>query len=773
LVIFFLLIAIGGGAFAEEKIVTGKFVVSFTAKANQKAWIVSALEQNIYNDLSGYGRIVPVNKVTDEDKTCKHRSTQCILEIYKNLNVDALMLGTVDNSDIDYQIYDVQNKYLISTGSIGIGSGSNLLKLRMGAFSAFKPFIEKGGILDKRKYSAADHSEDYDTNSQLSNQSLSKKLIDRIFVFLAIFTCVPYLLSFTGKPLNHPERTKIVLRWFYPFLIVSLTTIGYLYFLSSTSGDNIYHSILYLFGEQQWIITGFGGIAWGYFFIINYKIVMPHLQGIERIKPNNLFPLLQSCLLTLIIKALIFTSLYIVFFYGMYQFGLLFSVSQEAIVLLLFPLSGLYIICWVALVLDVFSMSIDVKLSGGKADYNGVWNVAVRKYFISHLKRNGASLNKRLVNSIVFLPGEHKGVVCYGGGFSRPRIAINKDLIKFTLGTVDEFNPVETGVFSLKVFEPVLRKNSIFQIYPNLSPQKTKKNLFKTRQDIKRAKFLKSIQKHFQSELKPKGNSQTDRIDNVTQGLVLPKFEGVDDFPSLMSDNLDDMQVVEELLLENSIDYDPYDEDAEIDDSSEHDKDFLFGELLQKCGALLRHEDIFSTIYLYFQRKKQAKRRPYNFWYSKYFAVVADTYVVLNFGLNHLLQHLYYQATNVTSYLTTKGGSSGMLLSQDRILTNTKILMENEKPKSMQTDEFDRIVWLSRFCQEPIDKQKQPKTRASQLIRWSIVLGVIYLMSSIVIDAYNYHPRYLEILEKEKHEIAQAIKDQQEKDQQEKERKEQ
>jgi len=76
-VIFLLLISIGGVAFAEEKIVTGKFVVSFTAKANQKAWIVNALEQNIYNDLSGYGRIVPVNKVTDENKRCKHRSVQC------------------------------------------------------------------------------------------------------------------------------------------------------------------------------------------------------------------------------------------------------------------------------------------------------------------------------------------------------------------------------------------------------------------------------------------------------------------------------------------------------------------------------------------------------------------------------------------------------------------------------------------------------------------------------------------------------------------------
>jgi len=763
----------GGGAYAEEKTVTGKFVVSFTAIADQKAWVVNALEQNIYNDLSGYGRIVPVNKVNDEHKRCEHRNVQCLLEIYNTLNVDALMLGTVDKTDIDYQIYDVRNKYLISTGSIGIGSGSSLLKLRMGAFSAFKPFIEKGGILDKRKYSAVEDGEDYDTSGQRVTQGLSKISVDRIFIFLAVLTCAPYLLSFIGKPLRHPERTKIILRWFYPFIIVSLTIIGYLYFISSTSGDSKYHSILYLFGEQQWIITGLGGIAWGYFFIINYKFVMPHLQGIERIKPNNLFPLLQSCLLTLIIKVLVFASLYIVFFFGMYHFGLLFSISHEAIVLLLFPLSGLYIICWVALILDVFSMSIDVKLSGGKLDYKGVWNLAVHKYFVSHLKRNGVSLNKHMVNDIVFLPGEHKGVVCYGGGFSRPRIAINKDLIKFTLGTVDEFNPVETGIFSRKVFEPVLRKNSVFQIYPNLSPNKTSKNIFKTRQSKNRERYLRRIQKYFQSDLKSKGSRRVDRIDNVTQGLVLPKFEGVDEFPSLMSDNREDMQVVEELLLENAMAYDPYDEEAEIDDSSEHDKDFLFGALLHKYGALLRNEDIFSTVYLYFQRKQREKRRSFNFLYSKHFSIVADTYVVLNFGLNHLLQHLFYQATNVTSYLTTKGGTSGMLLSQDKILTNTKILSETEKPKSMRTDEFDRIVWLSRFCQEPIEKQNQPKNRAGQFFRWSIVLGVTYLASSLLMDAYNYHPRYLEIIEKEKYEIAQAIKDQQEKDQQEKERKEQ
>lgn len=766
-VIFLLIVSMGGAAAAEEKIVTGKFVVSLTAKDNQKAWIVNALEQNIYNDLSGYERIVAVNKVADEDKLCKQRKIQCILEIYNNLNVDALMLGTVDHSDIGYQIYDVRNKYLISTGSIEIGGGSSLLKLRMGAFSAFKPFIEKGGILDKRKYSAVDDGGGGESHGQVSNQISNKKLKEQIFIFLAVFTCVPYLLSFIGKPLRHPERTKIVLRWFYPFLIVCLSILGYLYFLGSI-GDNIYSSILHLFGEQQWMVTGLGGIAWGCFFIINYRIIMPHLQGIERIKPNNLFPLLKASLFTLLIKSLIYSSLYVVFFFGIFHIGLLFSISRETILLLLFPLSGLYIVCWTALILDVFSMSIDVKLSGGKLDYKSVWNLAVRKYFISHLKRNGVSLSKHLVNNIVFLPGEHKGVVCYGGGFSRPRIAIEKDLIKFTLGIVDEFKPVETGMFSRKVFQPALRKNSIFQIYPNLSPQRTTKNIFKTRQDKKRARVLENIQKYFQSDLNRKGGKRNVRIENVTQGLILPKFEGVDDFPSLMSDNIDDMQVVEELLLENALEYDPYDEEAEIDDSSEHDKDFLFGSLLHKCGALLRHEDIFSTIYLYFQRKKGEKRRPYNFWLSRYFAVVADTYVVLNFGLNHLLQHLYYQATNITSYLTTKGGVSGMLKSQDKILTSTKNIVEKGKPKSNRTDEYDRIVWLSRFCQDPIDQQEKTKTRAGLLMKLGILLGITYFVSSILIDSYSYHPKYLQTIEKERQEIAEAIKNQQENERKEK-----
>ena len=62
--------------------------------------------------------------------------------------------------------------------------------------------------------------------------------------------------------------------------------------------------------------------------------------------------------------------------------------------------------------LDTFSMSIDVKLSGNDLDYKNVWNLKIRKYFIANLKRNGVMLNKRLVEDVVFLAGQNKGVIC-------------------------------------------------------------------------------------------------------------------------------------------------------------------------------------------------------------------------------------------------------------------------------------------------------------------------------------------------------------------------
>jgi len=759
---------VGGQLFAEEKIVSGKFVVTLSPEAKQKTWIVAALEQNIYNDLSGYERMVAFNKVPEKEKTCKNRNIDCILDLYKKLQVDALMYGSVDNSDINYEIYDIQNKFLIGTGSIDIGSNSSLLKLRMGAFNAFKPFIEKGGILDKRQYAAATEEESGPTNDLFVKNTSIKQLKIRVVIALAIFTAFPYLFSFFGKPRKNPERSRIIVRWFYPFLLVCFSILGSIYYIESHNISGINNTILNQLLEQQWIITGLGGVAWGFFIIINYKLVMPHLQGIERIKPSNLFPLLKSCLLTLIIKTLIYLTLYILFFYAVFYITPIFSIGQETTVLLVFPLAGLYIFYWSGLMLDVFSLSIDVKLAGENLHFKNVWNTTVRKYLIAYLKRNGVSLKKRFVNNLVFLSGKNKGVVCYGGGFSKPRITINKELIKYALGDIDEFNPQETGIFARKIFQPVIRQNSVLQILPVMSFPDSEKKTFKPKHDSKRRGALDNMRDFLKSDLPLQNKKYNSKIENILQGIVLPKLEGVDDFPSLMSDNYDEMQIVEQLLQENSIGYDPYDEEAEIDDSSEKDKDFLFGALLHKAGTLLRHEDVFSTIYLYFHKEKGEKKKSYNFPYSKYFATVADTFVVLNFGLNHLLQHLYYQATDNASPLTTKGIPSGMLKSQDEILTDAKLALDQRPFKTMRTDELERIAWLSRFCQEPIDGNQDLRSKSGLIFKGSIALLLVYYLSLSAFNAYKYHPFYLNTIEKEKQEIAEAIRVEQEKERNEK-----
>ncbi|MGD8640685.1 MAG: hypothetical protein PVG89_08670, partial [Gammaproteobacteria bacterium] len=325
LVVFSLLLTLtGDNLFAEENIVRGKFVVSLTAIDDQELWVVNALEQNIYNDLSGYEKVVPIKKDVANEKKCKNRQVNCIVEVYKSRNVDALMLGTVDKSDIDYEIYDIQNKVLVKTGSIDIGSGSSLLEIRMGAFNAFKPFLEKGGILDRRKYLEFADGGVGEESTQPVQVSSNTQLKNAFLIFLALFTAFPYVLSLFGKPRKHPERVKVIFRWFYPFLIVGLSVIGYQYMLVDSADDNIPTMLFNLFDGFHWVLTGAGGMLWGYFIILNFKIVFPHLQGIERIRPNNLIPLLKSCLVTIVIKTLIIGVVYAGVFAVVYYAGQLF-----------------------------------------------------------------------------------------------------------------------------------------------------------------------------------------------------------------------------------------------------------------------------------------------------------------------------------------------------------------------------------------------------------------------------------------------------------------
>ena len=105
-----------------------------------------------------------------------------------------------------------------------------------------------------------------------------------------------------------------------------------------------------------------------------------------------------------------------------------------------------------------------------------------------------------------------------------------------------------------------------------------------------------------------------------------------------------------------------------------------------------------------------------------------------------------------------------MLRSQDEILISAKKAADERKPRLIRTDELERIVWLSRFCQGSFQLQQGINTRAKKIFKMSFALGIAYMASIVVIDAYDYHPKYIQIIENEKKEIAEAIKKAQEKE---------
>ena len=97
-------------------------------------------------------------------------------------------------------------------------------------------------------------------------------------------------------------------------------------------------------------------------------------------------------------------------------------------------------------------------------------------------------------------------------------------------------------------------------------------------------------------------------------------------------------------------------------------------------------------------------------------------------------------------------------------MTKTRELTEQREPGLVRTDELDRIAWLSRFFQGSSEIQEPSNTKAKRYFKWAVTLGVTYFVSVILINSYNYHPKYLEIIEEERQEIAEAIKNEQEKE---------
>ena len=760
----------------ENELATGTFVVSLAGEDGQRPWVVKALEQNIYNDLSGYARFVAVQKATNEAELCPRRKVGCMLELYALRDIDALLLGHVDRSRIEFAVYDVRNRYLVNTGSVKIGSNATLLDLRLGAFKAFKIFIEKGGILDDRADSVAatdiaptEATADDDVSTVAGTDvagtpAAAARLFPptaefrrQLLVALAGLVFLPFLLATFGRPLTHPDRPRFVLRWCLPFMAVSLALIGLQYWMEVNGGGNVVTEALRIFDDSYWILAGLGGALWGSFLVVNFRLIVPHLAGVERIEKENLLRLLRSCLVTMSIKTAMVAFFYAAVFLTVLELGAVFSYSRDAAVLIVFPLTGLFVVYWMALLLDVFAMSNDVKLAGKRFVVNSEWNLKVRKYFTACLKRNGITLDDRLVDELAFIAGQHEGVVSYRGGFGRPRIAIQTEMLIFALGDIDETDPGEAIERYYDEREDVeLRQHGVFRIAGGAAKGGGKLGFFRGRADKRRAALLEETQARLQRALDAnRANRGAIAGSGLAAGVVRPPTGSA--VPALLANGPRDVDVMDGLFEDYAMRHRHDADEAEVDDSSEFDRDFLFGALLHHCGSVLRYDTIGTTIRLYFARMKNIREGRYGYPFSKHFALVADTFVVLNFGLNHLIQYLFYRLTKDTSFLTTKGVPGYMLENQAQILANAKTMIGKRKPPLIRTDELDRIAWLSRFTGEAIHRNPAALARRRRVLSLSVTGILASLAFLLIFQAYDYHPTYLEIIETEQRQIDEAL----------------
>ena len=333
------------------------------------------------------------------------------------------------------------------------------------------------------------------------------------------------------------------------------------------------------------------------------------------------------------------------------------------------------------------------------------------------------------------------------GFLSQPRIVVGIDLIKEALGDNDN---------TIKLYQrKEIDQSQVSQFIPHIFPSinEPKRPAGKRR----RSAIFLALNALFNYSLNKDHDNCNLGQDSVMKGVVIPKFEGHEDLPSLMSDNLDDMSIVDALMQEDSAKSDPFDEDAEIDDSSENDKDFLFGLLIHKFGELLRYDHVFSTFYLYFFAGGKKEKLGYRFPLAKYFSRVADTFVVVHFGLYHFMQYLHMCATDQKSYLTTRATSNILLESQNIVLLDTREAVEQRQEKINRCDYFDRLVWLSNFCDETIVVKKNILLQKGAKVM-IVAMGLYFLVATLV-AAYNYQFEYQSIIENERREIAEMMKD--------------
>jgi hypothetical protein len=728
----------------------GRFVLHLESDSQLSLWVAKAFQWNIHQDLSQFKRLEIFNSQEFQRIKCPPSNSTCYYQLMRENDIDAFLIGRVSRDKISYKIYDTFRRIKVADGNYNISKGTSPISIRLETIQAFKPYLEKGGLIDQKALYQSQSTAKNEDSLSASGSTLS--IIFGLFVFLLLIS-TPIIFLFMQKELKQNPSYKRTLNLTIRFSAVGLLCLLILVTLFVLNALKIY-TIEHFIDATKPIHNLFyimGGSLWGILILVNFRFVIPHLTGIESIKSRTLFSYFKSWNIISYLKLTALTLIYGAICLVLWWFAKNFGLGFKQNLYLFIPLCSLYLFFWTAIMLECLSLDIDERYCA-KPYKNHAWHIALKKYFIGYLKRHSISIDKGLIDRIDFTIGDHKldQVFSYGSYLFRPRIILSEDLVKKALGQ----RPYQ----QFENLDPVLKDSPSGQLKPF---RKNKNIAVKRKGFIQKWLFaLRSTpypDREVQLEKKELNHkNQLGEFENSREmiGVVTPILSNVQkgSIP-LIADDKEDLNIVNELLSEHKGPKTINPEDIEIDDTDPRDCDFLFGVILREVGTILRNDHILSTLskcYVLFPSKsKPSKKRSIPF-IKKHYSRIQDSFTVFNQGAEHLMQYYYFLYTNKNDHLTRRGNR------KERNLIHIETINQLAKIKErVDVGQLlfikKKMLWLSRFTESPIITQGQitfNKMFKNAALAGSFFMILIYLAHSIA-----YNREYESILVKEKKKI--------------------
>lgn len=731
-VILALALVFAGRAAAGDEPRSARLAVDFAPVSPASAWYAAALEETVSRELERFAGVELTQKL--DAQRCPRRDTACLVEQYRALGVQVIVLGRVARRTLDYQVLETWTGTRAADGSLAI-AGVDSATLRRHIGELVRPIVQHGGLLDEQPVAEASPPAAEPARAPAQDSRRPSLLLPALLLGAMAFVAFPIVLLHLLVRRRELRKRPSPASWAWSASVVA--ALGLCACITAAVDVRPLwtgaapHAVGLVFSVVA-------GMSWGAFALLNATWVLAPIQGVGQIRHDALWPLLRSYLALALLRGAVLL-LYAPFVWITLRACAALEVPGRATVALVLPAVGLLVYFWLLTLVDNLSLFLDVHLVIGLSAPQNPWHGTIKRYFRGYLRRGAVEVDRRLVERTLFLPSLLPDVISYGGGFARPRILVGESVREAALGGL----PEETE-FPDRTVNP--EELPFGLVLPSDEPE--------GQQQEKRQASAEQVRRRVSvAPARARAAAPRSVGEGATLlGWVLPQpTEG--GIPLIANDS-EDYEVVKRLLTQHYAAFERNSDDDEVDDTDPSQKDFLFGALLREMGLLARRDTFFATLWYSLAlawprtswRYKLLIRPPlalYERLLSGPASRVADAYAALNQALHPLIQYLAFLRGADEKLLTARASLPALIHASSEVLQG----LERDPPRDNERSLFaahprNRLRWLSQFFYAPLGSRAGRAVRVVGSLAVVLVVGVLIVRA--VLNAIEYHPGYLE-----------------------------